>query len=344
MDYDVTVVTVVYELVKCGRKDMFRQCVDSVAKQEGVRIEHIIVDGGSADGTKELILECAGGRENVSWISETDNGIYDAMNKGLRQAKGRYVTFLNSDDYYHDSNGLRNVVAALDSSKADFSYAPAIIINRDGTPACDNPHERPDLRNLLKGMPFSHQSELVRTDLMREIGGFSAAYPRSADFALLMEFVFAGKKAIRTENAFVTFRRGGFSSENPAESKREHLAAFSDLPRRYLGRELTEKEMRAYVYTCILRTFGANALRDGWYGAENDIPPLVADAFAKLARLEREVRALKHSKAYRAGMIVTWPARKAWGGVKCLRENGVKYTVRHAAGKVLRTFGFKCIW
>ncbi|MBS7286559.1 MAG: glycosyltransferase [Kiritimatiellae bacterium] len=344
MAYDVTVVTVVYELVKAGRNDFFRQCVDSVAKQEGVRIEHIIIDGGSADGTRELIAECVGKRDNVTWISEPDNGIYDAMNKGLRMAKGRYITFLNSDDYYHDSTGLGRVVEALDSSKADFSYAPAVILKRDGTRLTTSPHVRPDLRNLLKGMPFSHQSVIVRTDLMKKMGGFSADYPRSADYAFVMELVFAGKKAICVGRDFVTFRAGGFSSLNPSENQREHLVAFASLAKRYLGRELTAKELKAYVYACILRTFGAAALRDGWNGAENDIAPLVAHEFKKVARLEREVCALKQSMAYCTGMFVTWPVRKAWGGVKCLRENGLKYTVKHAVGKVLRCFGSTCKW
>ena len=59
---------------------------------------------------------------------------------------------------------------------------------------------------------------------------------------------------------------------------------------------------------------------------------------------EREIASLKSSESYRVGMFVTWPARKAWGGVKCLRENGIKYTVKHAAGKVLRLFGSTCKW
>ena len=56
---------------------------------------------------------------------------------------------------------------------------------------------------------------------------------------------------------------------------------------------------------------------------------------------ERECCSLKRSSAYRVGMVVTWPARKVWGGIKCLRENGVKYTTKHAIGKVMRIFGSK---
>lgn len=316
MDYDVTVITVVYELVKGGRKDMFRQCVDSVSRQEGVRIEHIVVDGGSSDGTKELILALARGRENFSWISEPDNGIYDAMNKGLGLARGRYVTFLNADDYYHDLNGLKDSVVALDSAKADFSYAPALILRRDGTYSTTSPHVRPDLRNLLKGMPFSHQSVLVRTDLMRQMGGFSVDYYRSADYAFVMELVFSGKKAVRVEKDFVTFRTGGFSAQNPAENQREHAIAFAALAKRHLGRELTEKELKAYVYACVLRTFGAAALRDGWNGVENDIAPFIAGRFGEIARLEREVSALKQSTAYRVGMFVTAPFRWVYRKLK----------------------------
>lgn len=64
----------------------------------------------------------------------------------------------------------------------------------------------------------------------------------------------------------------------------------------------------------------------------------------QMLRAKREVSSLKTSEAYRVGMFVTWPARKAWGGVKCLRENGVKYTAKHAVGKVLRVFGSNCKW
>ena len=80
--------------------------------------------------------------------------------------------------------------------------------------------------------------------------------------------------------------------------------------------------------------------------------PLLADGLEKqrdewsrrIQRASREIGALRHSEAYRVGMFVTWPARKAWGGVKCLRENGLRYTVKHFIGKCLRKFGSGLKW
>lgn len=312
MTFDVTVVTVVYEAVKGGRKDVFRRCMESVVAQKDVGVEYILVDGGSTDGTKEMIVAFAEVRENVLWLSEPDRGIYDAMNKGLKMAKGRYITFLNSDDYYHDENGLKESVDSLDSSKADFSYAPAVILKPDGSRSTTSPHVKPDLRNLLKGMPFSHQSVLVRTDLMKRKDGFSLAYPRSADYAFIMDFVFSGCRAVRVNRDFVTFRTGGFSSQNPAENQREHAIAFWNLSRRYLGCELTDVELNAYVYACVLRTFGAVALKNGWFGAASTIAPVMADRFREISALRREVVSLKHSTSYRVGLFATWPLRKLY--------------------------------
>ena len=84
---------------------------------------------------------------------------------------------------------------------------------------------------------------------------------------------------------------------------------FAALAKRHLGRELTEKELKAYVYACVLQTFGATAFRDGWNGAENDIAPFIAREFDEITRLEHEVSALKRSTAYRVGVFVTAPFR-----------------------------------
>lgn len=105
----ITIVTITYNLIKAGREQTFRQCVESVHNQTYKNIEHIIIDGASNDGSLDLIKEY----EDKGWIkcySEPDKGIFDAMNKGIRLAKGVYVNFLNTDDYFHDINGVENSV------------------------------------------------------------------------------------------------------------------------------------------------------------------------------------------------------------------------------------------
>ena len=91
----VTVVTVCLNVIQTGRKEMFLQCVESVRRQTYPRIEHLIIDGASTDGTIPLLQSL-----NLSFFSEKDTGIYDAMNKGIARGKGEYVLFLNTDDFF----------------------------------------------------------------------------------------------------------------------------------------------------------------------------------------------------------------------------------------------------
>ncbi len=123
----VTIVTITRNLIKEGRKDFFRQCVDSVKMQDYSHIEHVIVDGASDDGTLDLFNELG-----LEYISEPDTGIYNAFNKGVKRANGKYIAFLNSDDYYIIPNAVTLVVDALEKSNADFTYAPVSIVNERG--------------------------------------------------------------------------------------------------------------------------------------------------------------------------------------------------------------------
>ncbi len=127
----VTIVTVVFNLIKSGRKEFFEQNLKSVHDQTYGNIEHIIVDGASNDGTLDLIKEYAD-KGWIRYISEKDAGIYDAMNKGIREAKGKYLALLNSDDFYHNKQAVEKSVEALEKNNADFSYADAIKQTEEG--------------------------------------------------------------------------------------------------------------------------------------------------------------------------------------------------------------------
>ena len=133
----VSIITVCYNLVSGGRVPHFKQCITSVLEQTYTNIEHIVIDGGSQDGTVELLKSIIEQTEKTKpgtlrYISEPDNGIYDAMNKGINVAKGKYIAFLNSDDFWHETNGVELSVAALESSNAAFSYAPRTVVSESG--------------------------------------------------------------------------------------------------------------------------------------------------------------------------------------------------------------------
>ncbi len=216
----VTVVTVVFNIVKSGREAFFRQCLESVHAQDYGAIEHLVIDGGSTDGTRELIAEYEG-KGWVSCLSEPDEGIYDAMNKGLRLAKGRYIAFLNSDDYWHAPSGVEASVRRLEATGAAFSYAPCRVIRENGQYVSTR---EPELGCFICEMPFCHQTMLTRTDLMRQLGGFDAVnYRIIADFDLVTRILLGGENAVYVPCNFTSYRLGGLSNAREDEQRRKEI-------------------------------------------------------------------------------------------------------------------------
>lgn len=189
-----TIITVTYNAeLTLGRT------LQSVASQTYPHIEHLIVDGVSSDGTLTLIQEYA--EENsvctcpheIRFIREPDNGLYDAMNKGIEQANGDYLIFLNSGDKFHSSDTIEKIVQGLSSFHEEGNnreHWPAVIYGE--TDIVDNEekflrHRRLQIpeclhwRKFLNGMLVCHQSFYVRTDLAQE-QNYDLRYRYSADF------------------------------------------------------------------------------------------------------------------------------------------------------------------
>ena len=155
-------------------------CIDSVLAQPIEDLEYIIIDGASTDGTLEIIQRY-GDRISVC-ISEPDRGLYDAMNKGLRLARGRYIHFLNADDRYVAPDALTSLLPQLDESTV--CYGAMIYQEEDG-------------RQRRLGSPFSWERELVEshvpqptlfvpTRMYREVGEFDLKYCISADYDMVL--------------------------------------------------------------------------------------------------------------------------------------------------------------
>lgn len=210
---DVTVVTVCFNPLKDGRRDVFQKNLDSVQSQTGVCLEHLIIDGNSSDGTLDWLMSYNNTNHEIRILSKPDSGIYDAMNRAIALARGKYIIYLNSDDFFHNPRGMSLSVARLEELKCDFSFAP---IRFDRSLGFHHPQLHPQSRlyRFLISWSFSHQSMLTSRSMLIRVGGFDTSYRSAADFDLLLRMIVAGAKGCFVPHSFSTFSTGGFSADN----------------------------------------------------------------------------------------------------------------------------------
>lgn len=169
-----------------------RRTLASVAAQTFRDFEHIIVDGGSTDGSVEVIREYEQSlasrlsplASNLKWLSEPDSGIYNAMNKGIKMTNGEYLLFLNSGDYLVDVDTLKNVFE--DANDVDIIYGDRINVWKDGLER--NRDSFPDHITgyfLYRGM-ISHQASFIKSDLFVKYGLYREDLKYGADWEFFL--------------------------------------------------------------------------------------------------------------------------------------------------------------
>lgn len=170
----VSVVTVCYNCVKD-----IEQTMQSVLGQTYENIEYIVIDGGSTDGTVDIIRKYA---DRIDyWVSEPDKGIYDAMNKGIAHATGDYINFMNAGDNFVSNETLENCFGENEYD-ADIIYGNAIYNYGDFKLLF-----KPKALSLFpKRFPISHQASFVRTSIMKDCP-YDPAYKSSADYDFFLK-------------------------------------------------------------------------------------------------------------------------------------------------------------
>jgi glycosyltransferase involved in cell wall biosynthesis len=160
-----------------------RDTLRSVALQEGVETEHIVIDANSSDNTGAVIG--AHGQHVSTYVKEPDAGIYDGMNKGARIAKGEIIGFLNADDWLAGPTVLSEVTAAF-ASGADLVYGDIALVTQNAPYLVkrhwkDSPHSPNDF--YARGWQPAHPSTYVSRKLFERIGGFDLRWKIAADYA-----------------------------------------------------------------------------------------------------------------------------------------------------------------
>ncbi|MBE6448956.1 MAG: glycosyltransferase [Alphaproteobacteria bacterium] len=200
----VTIVTVTKNLYIAGRDEFFRQCVASVKEQDYPCIEHLIIDGGSTDNSLSLFEELG-----LQYYSEKDSGVYEAFNKGIKLAKGKYIAFLNSDDFYISNQAVSKSVEALEEKQADFSYAYFNIVDLNGSFI---KNIAPNWKECFVKQPIGHPTMFSTKAMLKELKGFDTSYKITGDFDLITRAILAGKRPVGVDATISAFREGGISN------------------------------------------------------------------------------------------------------------------------------------
>lgn len=185
----------------------------SVASQSYPRVEHIIIDGASTDGTQKIIHERAS--QNTVIKSEPDRGMYDAMNKGLALATGDIIGFLNADDVYADSGVLEEIADVIVMQNVDACYGDLVYVDKSDNRKVVRYWKSQSYRDGLfeKGWMPAHPTFYVRKQVYEKYGKFDLGYKRQSDFELALRFLSVHKiKSAYIPRVLVRMRSGGASS------------------------------------------------------------------------------------------------------------------------------------
>lgn len=184
-------------------------CIASVAVQSNIDCEHIIIDGGSSDGSVEILTNA---NETLAyWCSEPDNGIADAMNKGMLKANGEWLLFLHSDDQLLDENVLSKAIAILSTSDARIVGFPIMY------GSADNRQEiRPRGFNLWLALKTGllHQGTFIHHSVFDDIGFYDTGFRVAMDYDFFLRaWQMNIPAAIRNEPVISWMRDTGISSQ-----------------------------------------------------------------------------------------------------------------------------------
>ena len=207
----VSIITVVYN----GEKHL-EKTIESILTQTYDNVEYIIIDGGSNDGTLDIIKKY---EDQIDyWVSEKDNGIYDAMNKGLTLSIGEIIGILNADDVY-TSEAVRISVNALIEQNVDYSVGTILKVPSN---IFFHPIFPLETGKIYQGMMYPHIASFIRRNIYKNVGLFNTSYKIAADMDMALRIHLSGFCSTNVNKLIALFSDGGISSVSSA--KKENLA------------------------------------------------------------------------------------------------------------------------
>jgi len=204
----VSIITVCYNSAKT-----IKETIDSVVNQSYKDIEYIVIDGASKDGTIDIVSSYS---DKVSkFISEPDNGIYNAMNKGIKIATGDIVGILNSDDFFNNNEVVQRIVDEFNNNNIDAIYGDIQFVKPDNLDKVVRYYSSKNFnpQKFKYGFMPAHPSFYVKRVFFERIGYYKEDYKIAADYELLVRFLYQHQLTCKyIPIPFVAMRTGGVSN------------------------------------------------------------------------------------------------------------------------------------
>lgn len=204
----LSIITVCY-----NSENTIESSINSVLSQDYQDIEYIIIDGNSMDNTTSIINKY---RDKIAqFISEKDEGIYDAMNKGISMATGEVIGVLNSDDFYKNNTVISKVVNLFTSQNPDAIYGDLVYVSKENTKKITRWWKAGEYTEgmFLRGWMPPHPTFFVKKDIYHKYGGFNTKLKSAADYELMLRFIHKEKiKIAYLPEVLIKMRTGGKSN------------------------------------------------------------------------------------------------------------------------------------
>ena len=213
--------------ISFNAKSTIEKTLQSVANQSYKNIEHIIIDGGSKDNTLEI---CNSFSHISKIISEPDNGVYDAFNKGLELATGDVVGFLNADDVFFNENSVQEIVNAFSNNDTDIVYGNLDYVNKEGKVIRNWTSRSYEVGLIKKAWMPAHPTFYCKKEVYDRLGVYNDSFKIGGDFELCLRFLEVNKvPSFYLNKKLVKMLVGGISNSG-LKSKwtiyKEELRAF----------------------------------------------------------------------------------------------------------------------
>lgn len=212
----ISVITIVY-----NNKQFIEDCIKSVKEQSYDNVEHVLIDGGSTDGTLNIIEKY---KKGLSYfVSEKDNGLYDALNKGIQKCTGDVIGILHSDDFYYEKDTLKKVAESFKETNADLVYAKGKYVDREDVSNVKRlyPSKTYDPKYLDYGWIPLHTTIYVKKEIFDKYGLYNLEYSIASDYDISIRwFKNNNIKKVFLDKWVVKMRLGGKSTTPALQTKK----------------------------------------------------------------------------------------------------------------------------